>query len=1251
MNNQVVDGIRYNLRSTLFNFDLAHPIVSECFTKLSYDYSYNIYFTDGKNQIRVVNGSIIVSDGQATFNNRVYTPADFSTEINLTLNTLKYTKTELLSVTDGGQLKYGNYIYYIKYKTQDENLTNVIAQSSIVSVFQTTTTGSNGEVVYGGSSQIGENTSLGQNFTDVVTNKKVVLNITDLDTSYNDFRIVVEYSTGDDISASTFYELNVDFPITTSTLQIEHTGFEDTLTVANTTINQLYYSAFVAKSITQLDGRLFATNIKLVNQDFITLDKFAKCFYLSTSDFTVGTLTNVGDTTVFPIDGYRNPLFIYSSLGYWSGETYAFGLSFKLGDGSETQSFLPVGYDYTKVGIDLTNSRNTDGIIRLPNQDGTFNAGTMKGRNVVLNFDITAWNTLTVEERGYIESNILGYKVLRAERNKDCITQGVVSQTYSIPTFEYTTFGGSWLSNSDGASWRDNIFNKLNSPQWTSYQNANDRRVIPAMDGICETEAIFKVLQRGVCASQDTYQIFSTNNKFINQLVDERRYAFYSADCDLDRSITTRFNDVSYGIKGIGRYSTVGYNKEMLKTLDYDTLCGFLIDIHGNTTFLIKASNYQPVSQDYTDCKSFIVDGGRDITNGLFSSRINYLHSDSGNIVDTNGAIAWGQTLNIDTVFREHTFEPYIGLVRTDALYSPLSFGLEYTGQDSNQGSPNIMVVPPVNGTAPTLTVVNIYNDRQRDNYLTLYPQVTNLQYKPVTQGTFIDFNNIQNTTETIYRGDCYVGEYFKRLWYCPNSEVGYTGTMLQIVTENNVNPYLRHYELLDINEGQRGFYPAGTVYLNTPVDTNYNSASSTWGLATGVVNGQLLLETRYRKTLDSRAYNKGYTHILGEQRFTAFDVDLPTQATHFPTRVLYSEQQVALSFTDYYRQVGLANTQDYSFELGEAVDITSIGYNLYLTQQRGITKLPYKERIPISNGGQVFISGTGVLTQYGNLLAHIGSQHTHSIVTTDNSIYGIDVNRRKLWGINGDTVQAISEDVVGSYIKDRLAIFNYKSDIEGTLQVRTFWDKTKNEVMFNFYITPHQITDSEELGLSTFNLCWNEKLQIFQTFYSYSPNQVWYLNGDTLSFPSNSLISPYSKDIEINGYKHNTGEINTFYGAKNPTIIEMVVNENTAYSKVFDNHSIIGNNIYPDEIQWNTENQKATRTKEWLLSRRRLRQEENRVQVVIGSSDTDKQEEYNHSRLNSRIRDKYTKVRFKYNTDKKLRIQTILTKYRISNV
>jgi hypothetical protein len=115
MNNQVVDGIRYNLRSTLFNFDLAHPIVSECFTKLSYDYSYNIYFTDGKNQIRVVNGSIIVSDGQATFNNRVYTPADFSTEINLTLNTLKYTKTELLSVTDGGQLKYGNYIYYIKY--------------------------------------------------------------------------------------------------------------------------------------------------------------------------------------------------------------------------------------------------------------------------------------------------------------------------------------------------------------------------------------------------------------------------------------------------------------------------------------------------------------------------------------------------------------------------------------------------------------------------------------------------------------------------------------------------------------------------------------------------------------------------------------------------------------------------------------------------------------------------------------------------------------------------------------------------------------------------------------------------------------------------------------------------------------------------------------------------------------------------------------------------------------------------------
>jgi len=1205
---------RYPLRSKLFNFNLNNPIVNEIVAKLSYDYSYGLYFTDNLNPIRSVNGSVVYKDGAYSINARTYTEQDFSTELNLILNTLKYTSIALQDVAAGGRLKFGNYIYYLKYKTQDSNTTSVIAQSSLVSVFRTTTGGSNGNVSYGGSSVIGQNSSLGQSFTDITTPNQVILFVSDIDPSYTSFRLIVEYSTGDDIATQEFYEIDQDFPITSTTQYISHTGFENTLAVSTTSISSAYYSSFLAKSITQLDGRLFATNIKITSQNHALYTKFANAFVLEAVEVSAGTPTIMaGDVLNYSQTGYHKPLTIYNSLGYWWEETYAFGIVFKLKDGSETQAYFPTGYDYLST-TPLT-SVNKKGIIRTPKKPETLELTTVR---IDVRLEFTMFGNLTIAEKNELKENIIGCKIVRADRNRDAIAQGVVCTTSSVPAGDYSVTELSWLG---VVSWGSSL-DKNNSNQWTTYQNATDRRVIPAPRGHTETE-----WRRHSGNSAKSSQVGS----YMNILKDERRYAFYSPDCDLNRTTRSRLNDVTLSVVPKHRYLSGRYSKQTNSSFRTDFLY-FPSSIYNENT---------PVKKN---CKSWIVDTGRDITGGLFASNLNYL---------SNSVVTGNNNNSTALIHVNHVFEGYVGLVLSEDTFQGNQFGLRdfvfQDGGNENQRVIQSLTMEQDSTSSPDFTVVNIYDTEQRANYLSLYPQVNLLQYKSVTQGSLFNWETIllgALPTIQCFRGDCFVGEFFKRMWYCKTGE-GYTGVVLQIITENNSNPYLRNSELVDINEGQRVALPEVEIDNNNLVAATTNFANADWRLDSPV-NGQLLLFTRYNKSPESRGYNKGYSHVLGEQRTTAFDTTLPSVSNHFPTRVIYSEQQVGLSFTDFYRQIGLLNTQDYPIELGEASDICSLGFSLYLTQEFGVSKLPYKERVPISTEGQVFVSGTGVLTPYSQLLSKIGSQHTHSVLSTDNAIYGIDVNRRKLWAIVGDTVKAISDDVVSSFLRsnegtDRIGGYNFLRDLEGRYHVRTVWDKRQNEVMFVFYRSTVPLSNY----MDTFTLCYSEKLQVFMSYYTYSPSIMWNVSDVLFSFPS-SEVKQYDK---LEGYKHNGGGYNNFYGGSLPTIMEIVVNDNVAYSKVFDNHSVIGNNIYPTEIEWNTENQTAKRDISWLLKRKRVRQEENRVSIVIGSSDTDKGEDYNHSRVNSRIRDKYVKVRFTYNAIKKLRVQSFLTKYRMSNV
>ena len=120
------------------NFSKNHPVQIEI--QDSYDGSVNLILTDGENKPKIINSGFSVIGDKYKIIERNTEESDQSTDdiVNLIRENSTIANIDLLSVQSGGQLKGGNYTFYIKFGDSDYNQTDVVAESGIVSIFKGT---------------------------------------------------------------------------------------------------------------------------------------------------------------------------------------------------------------------------------------------------------------------------------------------------------------------------------------------------------------------------------------------------------------------------------------------------------------------------------------------------------------------------------------------------------------------------------------------------------------------------------------------------------------------------------------------------------------------------------------------------------------------------------------------------------------------------------------------------------------------------------------------------------------------------------------------------------------------------------------------------------------------------------------------------------------------------------------------------------------------------------------------------------
>jgi hypothetical protein len=1137
-----------NMRSALFKFSgkKAFSMVLQD----DYDGTVNIIFTDGENPMRIINSRFTVKDSfqyeiierNGVKDTNLYGAKDFDTTINLISTTKKIIKVSFLGVLMGGRLKSGNYRYYFAMETEDGNQTNVAGESSLVSVFHGTNPG---------------NTQGGISASE--TEKMVGFQIDNIDESYPYVRCYFIFANGEDEPVEEAFMIDRKFQAINGQVEIFHLGSEQLISIDSSILNLDSQPVDTVGTITEASDYILAGDIKEKAIDYNQMIAFAKRITVSPTSkriHTYGKTNNGSDLSISNdqtsiaggtdgfINGYANPANIYHKMPYSSGESYPFGVRFFLEGSNVTPTFPVMGLDMVngsspysnesgiialaKILDDLhqgfreSDGANVKGMLRFPNREVVFDGNTLLVNGV--KFKIPA-----VPES--LKKITIGIQFMRAESNKDRITQGVFINTMPIPADDYI---GTERGQKTGWKFYDY------PPGFTE----DSSKWIPTYNYNLESYATYEDYAGGARKEEvDGDGIlpihFSLNNNNINR---ETKFAFISPEL---QAVASKF---------IGRLNNreISVNKKgnIISFLD----CPTKSYDNQKTYSLIRQTGQVTQVKNMKAKSSWVIGGNKGKNNDHFCA----------------GGLFQGKLSETSYVEFNLKFNDYLGLTLTNSteiLGSP--------SQSNRLGVASFML----NGSSQNESVfADIYpssGQRTTADLKRVYSNLLGLSYYPISPRYYWDnsqkdadpeiaLNLLLNSDNEIelFGGDTFVGPNYRRLYYNGWGTFGQEnfkdkegksniGTSMMYFAESKVNNALRAEAQFNVSEPMmRTFYP-------------FESAKKTFSEGDKYGTGN---PWRTYRLLETSEYNHGH-RILDYGRFSiAFPVNSPFIASRRKSRIMHSGKFTANSFNNEWRKWEGLNFVDYDSSRGRIVRIGTLSDQVVIVQERGISVIKLEERIVAGNdlSGPVYFESVGVLPPKASSLSSLGSSWPESVIFTQIAAYGFDGKSQYIWKYDLNQVVPISKMVIQSYLSKKLLILNQSYFPFSEYNVIASHDNNNEEIYFSF----KQVIQNSDL--QSFAVVYSELIQDFTRF----TKKTYFKH-----FNKSNAIHTITKEGEI--YEHESDDVprGLIYEQQQPFIISFVVNSKLDLEKIFTLIDINSNHVFPDKITFRVPGAKSEET------------------------------------------------------------------------
>ena len=410
-------GGNYPMITDKFKFIRGRPM--DMILTGSYDGSVDMIITDDINDIMLINSRFkftdnqmaVLADRKGTADTNIYSDATWD-------------KTRLLQdkpgiptvsgpvVGNNGKLLGGGYRYYFRYSTQEGNTSDIIYESPFIPVSD-------------GILGINEKQESGRDVT---------FEVTDTNIQYAFIKVYFEHHFGEYGNQILTYELDSLFDILPDkTCTIKHSGYEKASPVDPSAINIQLTAIDHAKSIAIVNNRLIIANTKsTINEE--EENRLAR--------MSLGVKMKVR-TKKLEYD-YSDPESTIDYLGYWRGEVYEFAIVYVLRRGGVSPAYPITGMDFMGSSGEDNNKglmrSNVDGILYNKDKDGIKTP-------VAMYFEA---DTSAIANNGYIDDIAEGFFIVRRERLKNVLIQGLISPALQIPTSNrgsgVTKWGGGFFN-------------------------------------------------------------------------------------------------------------------------------------------------------------------------------------------------------------------------------------------------------------------------------------------------------------------------------------------------------------------------------------------------------------------------------------------------------------------------------------------------------------------------------------------------------------------------------------------------------------------------------------------------------------------------------------------------------------------------------------------------------------------------------------------------------------------------------------
>ena len=1025
------DGEIGEFNTDEISVDLNNPLNIEC--QPSYDGTVNLIINDDKNPPRIINTRFSkIEDNRYRIINRnqieqtnLYKEGKIDQQTRLFRNINKIPKIDLSRVYNMGQLMGGNYTFYIKFADNDFNKTDVVAESSQVSVFK---------------GQLAKINSISGTMLDERTDKSVTLKISNVDTSFSKIYLYFTRETCDvnGIRQTDAGMFTKPYEIKGETETITINGFEEITKLTPEEINIQYNLVTAVKTQTQVQNMLFFGNVQGLHLNIKDLQNISYYIpvelcqdesigWVNSEDYSTPTTNDIEQTE------YYSPYNIYYRLGYWPDEMYHLGIVYIMNDDSLSPVFNLRGCRFTATKQDyeqrpeeeqkyrnftVPEGGSYDKLYSLYDEEGNMNYlerddfiptgeyldntfGVFKNpKAVIINYEDSTVRPLYYKiempadvRRALADNKVKGYFIVRQKRIATTLCQGLsvgVDRISHIPMLheQGTYFTESFIDKNQKLTtdYNSRIIRTERTPTLQSLFDGSEFILEPQvpLDSLVTRRDLKSRYYYHDPNKEESAKLSNLTSKYVTSGVN-----FVGSDTPLKYVNSYGFSTKCGTQEDVSQFAffakrDFSSKNNRLVRGQYCPFLGTRVALQKNTIYSVKVPNYsRALLRDY-----FSIRGRSNAEFFAISDRHELNELDELNVY------------------------------RGDCYSNTVTIRLNRNFIDSEV---------PINETI-------MDPDCWSENYKGYGNMINGEEKESSKKGSWINVNRADVNTVPL------------GIWVtykCLSSH------NLGIRSEDK-----RNTEEIALMGSPRTFYPVSDI----SVDVSH-------------------------KIEESFFLNDGFNATVGKKR-NYIAPDVPYVKDLYDNRIMFSNVQREDDFKNAYRIFQGLSFQDIDRQYGAIVKFIPLGVNIFCVFEHGVGIIPINEKalIQTTTGQAIHMYGAGVLQNQISLVnSDFGSIWPESIIKTHKGIYGVDTYAKKIWRytenggfncISDMRVQHFLNENIKLREEDKYPIFSLKN-------VKTHFNNYKGDIIFTFY------NDDEN---STWSLCYNERMDKWITRYSWTP-------------------------------------------------------------------------------------------------------------------------------------------------------------------